>query len=148
MTTTAWAFEHRVQVRWNDLDPLGHVNNAIYLTLLEEGRDLWLASMGLERNDYVIARVEISFLAEITGDLRNVTGRFRSATVGTSSIVSDEQLVSEDGTVLAEAKVVSVAWDGDLRRSRPLTEAERAAATLALAPLPANGSVGARPDDR
>ena len=30
-----WRFEHEVEVRFNDCDPMGHVNNAVYLTYLE-----------------------------------------------------------------------------------------------------------------
>ena len=30
---------HRVQMRWRDLDALGHVNHPVVLTYLEEGRD-------------------------------------------------------------------------------------------------------------
>ena len=33
---------HRLQVRFRDCDPLGHVNNAVYLTYLEQARfNLW-----------------------------------------------------------------------------------------------------------
>ena len=33
------AFERAVDVRWRDVDALGHVNHAVFLTYLEEGRD-------------------------------------------------------------------------------------------------------------
>ena len=33
---------HRVQMRWRDLDGLGHVNHTVVLTYLEEGRDAFL----------------------------------------------------------------------------------------------------------
>ena len=35
--------EKRIEVRWRDVDNYGHVNNAVYLTYLEEVRDEWLA---------------------------------------------------------------------------------------------------------
>ena len=35
----AAAFELPVKVRWRDVDALGHVNHAVFLTYLEEGRD-------------------------------------------------------------------------------------------------------------
>ena len=40
---------HRVQVRWRDLDGLGHVNHTVVLTYLEEGRDAWLEAHGIRR---------------------------------------------------------------------------------------------------
>jgi acyl-CoA thioester hydrolase len=55
-------------VRPNDLDALGHVNNAVALEYLEAGRWDWLGRNGLvhaERVISVVARVEIDYLAEI-----------------------------------------------------------------------------------
>ena len=38
---------HRLTVRFRDCDPLGHVNNAVYLTYLEQARfTLWRAQIG------------------------------------------------------------------------------------------------------
>jgi acyl-CoA thioester hydrolase len=132
----SWAYHHPVHLRWSDMDASGHVNNATYLTLLEEGRDRWLAGFGLARDGYVVAHVDISFVAEITEAHEVVTARFRTASIGTSTIVSDEELVGDDGAVLAEARVVSVAWDSGTRRSRPLSGPERDAAALAAGEPP------------
>ncbi|MFB7664808.1 acyl-CoA thioesterase [Kitasatospora sp. NPDC056138] len=55
-------------VRPNDLDALGHVNNAVALEYLETGRWDWLGSQGIEPGDRmiaVVARTEIDYLAEI-----------------------------------------------------------------------------------
>ncbi|MEA2268861.1 MAG: acyl-CoA thioester hydrolase, partial [Solirubrobacteraceae bacterium] len=35
----------RIEIRWRDVDNYGHVNNAVYLTYLEEVRDEWLLSV-------------------------------------------------------------------------------------------------------
>ena len=34
--------EKQIEIRWRDQDAYGHVNNAVYLTYLEEVRDEWL----------------------------------------------------------------------------------------------------------
>jgi acyl-CoA thioester hydrolase len=34
--------QKRIEIRWRDLDAYNHVNNAVYLTYLEEARDEWL----------------------------------------------------------------------------------------------------------
>ncbi|MER6395402.1 acyl-CoA thioesterase [Kitasatospora sp. NPDC001603] len=55
-------------VRPNDLDALGHVNNAVALEYLEAGRWDWLGLQGLVHGDRliaVVARTEIDYLAEI-----------------------------------------------------------------------------------
>ncbi|MFG3052172.1 acyl-CoA thioesterase [Kitasatospora sp. NPDC048239] len=55
-------------MRPNDLDVLGHVNNAVALEYLEAGRWDWLGRLGLVHGDRmiaVVARTEIDYLAEI-----------------------------------------------------------------------------------
>lgn len=62
-------------VRPNDLDALGHVNNAVALEYLEAGRWDWLGRQGLVHGDRliaVVARTEIDYLAEIPRGLVEV----------------------------------------------------------------------------
>ncbi|RYZ40292.1 MAG: acyl-CoA thioesterase [Myxococcaceae bacterium] len=57
-----------LSVRPNDLDSLGHVNNATALEYLEAGRWAWLAHHGLSRGGAVVAvvsRVEVDYRREI-----------------------------------------------------------------------------------
>ena len=52
---------HRVQMRWRDLDALGHVNHPVVLTYLEEGRDAFLKEHGIGREEYVVGRCSVIF---------------------------------------------------------------------------------------
>ena len=52
---------HRDTVRFRDCDAMGHVNNAVYSTYLEEARIGVLGGL----NDFILARVEIDFRAEL-----------------------------------------------------------------------------------
>lgn len=57
-----------LRVRPNDLDAMGHVNNAVALEYLEAGRWDWLGRQGLVHGDRmiaVVARAEIDYLAEV-----------------------------------------------------------------------------------
>ena len=57
-------YEKQIEIRWRDQDAYGHVNNAVYLTYLEEVRDEWLErTLGRvdSLSDFVIARVAIDF---------------------------------------------------------------------------------------
>ena len=58
-------FVHRETVRFRDLDSLGHVNNAVFLTYLEEARIAYLAPLGAEATNMILARVEIDFRAPL-----------------------------------------------------------------------------------
>jgi acyl-CoA thioester hydrolase len=122
--------EKTIEIRWNDQDPYGHVNNAVYLTYLEEVRDAWLKRALGESDalwDYVIARVEIDFRRELTQAHDTVLARCELEEIGRSSVRTRESLVTADGTVSAEARCVLVARDRDSGSSRPLTDDERAA---------------------
>jgi acyl-CoA thioester hydrolase len=122
--------EKEIEIRWRDLDAYGHVNNAVYLTYLEEARDEWLtgalASDG-DAWDYVIARVAVDFRRELRQEDDRVVARCALASLGTSSLRTREELVTIAGELAAEAEAVLVARDRVTGRGRPLSERERAA---------------------
>ena len=128
-TVPALMLEKRIEIRWRDVDAYGHVNNAVYLNYLEEARDAWVQSvLGPVSGttwDFVLARVEIDFRAELTQDDRAVIVRCTLDRIGRSSIGTREEVRKEDGSVSAEARSVVVARDPETGRSRPLTGPER-----------------------
>lgn len=70
----------QIQVRFSDLDPLGHVNNANYFTYFEEGRVAYFKKF---KNIKFIGNPEQSFiLAHISCDFKS------PATIGETLIVS------------------------------------------------------------
>lgn len=118
---------HRVQVRWRDLDGLGHVNHTVVLTYLEEGRDTFLEGCGINRDEYVVGRCSVTFLAEIDPSFKEVTVSCAVSEIGRSSLRTSERILGADGEAAVEAEFGLVLWDAAARRSRPITEAERAA---------------------
>jgi acyl-CoA thioester hydrolase len=122
--------EKRIEIRWRDQDAYGHVNNAVYLTYLEEVRDEWLEQALGGAGDawgYVTARVAIDFRRELTQDDDAVVARLRLTKIGNASLTTQEQIVTAAGELAAEAEAVLVARDTETGRSRPLSQAERAA---------------------
>ena len=129
--------EKRIEIRWRDLDAYRHVNNAVYATYLEEGRDEWMVrALGDAGDpwDYVLARVAIDFRRELTHDDDAVLVRIRLTRIGTSSLTLHEEIVTLDGSLSAEAEAVLVARDRETGRSRPLTDVERDALAAVLEP--------------
>ena len=118
-----------VELRWRDLDFLGHLNQAVYHELLEEGRGALFEQLGALDGGFffVLARVELDHRQEIRRDHGPVTVALRVEAVGRSSVTVAHELIRADGAVAAEGRSVLVAWDRDARRSRPLTDAERSA---------------------
>jgi acyl-CoA thioester hydrolase len=117
---------HRVQMRWRDLDGLGHVNHTVVLTYLEEGRDAFLKARGISRDEYVVGRCSVNFQSEIDPGFEAVTVECAVSEVGRSSITTREQILDHAGQVVVDAEFGLVLWDPRARTSRPLTEAERA----------------------
>jgi acyl-CoA thioester hydrolase len=117
---------HRVQMRWQDLDGLGHVNHTVVMTYLEEGRDAWLAARGIPRDEYVVGRCNVNFKREIDPAWGEVTVQCRLSELGRSSLVTSERILDEGGEVVVEAEFGLVLWDPDQRGSRPISDQERA----------------------
>jgi len=127
------AFEKRIEIRWSDLDASQHVNNAVYLSYLEEVRTAWLGEALRNADavhDFVLVHVEIDFKRELTLDDKAVVARCTLARVGTSSIRTAEEILTDGGELAARAEAVIVARDPATGASRPLSDAERSALGL------------------
>jgi acyl-CoA thioester hydrolase len=118
-------FVHRETVRFRDLDSLGHVNNAVFLTYLEEARIAYLDPLGAEASDMILARVEIDFRAPLRIGEELEIG-VRPARIGTKSFDLEYE-VHSGGTLAAEAKTVLVSYDYATRRPVELPESWREA---------------------
>ena len=119
--------EKRIEIRWSDLDAFCHVNNAVYLTYLEEARDAWLAKMvpeGRSTWDYVLARVAIDFRRELREEDEHVVASCRLLKLGRSSITTHEEVRTLGGELSAEAESVMVARNAETGQKRMLTPAE------------------------
>ena len=122
-------FEHEVTVRWRDTDALGHVNHAVFLTYLEEGRDaFYTRTLGADPN-YVVVRLEVDLRAEVRYPDRRVTVRIEVERVGTTSLTTRETILTPAGETAAQARVVTVHWDAEQRKPVPWDDAERARLT-------------------
>jgi acyl-CoA thioester hydrolase len=119
-------FEHAVPVRWRDVDALQHVNHAVFLTYLEEGRDaFYVHALGSDPH-YVVARIEIDLRAEVGYTDREVTVRVEVERLGTTSLTTRETVRTAAGQVAAQAHVVTVKWDAAAHKPVPFSEDERA----------------------
>jgi acyl-CoA thioester hydrolase len=129
--------ERRIEIRWRDMDAYGHVNNAVYLNFLEEARDAWVQDvLGSVSDtwDFVLAHVEIDFLAELKQGDEAVLIRCTGASLGRASIRTREEVAKLDGTMSARAAAVIVPRDPTTGRSRALKDRERELLEAALEP--------------
>ena len=123
----------RVQVRFSDCDPLGHVNNAVYLTYLEQARivlwrhqlcmQLGRAAEGGQRGErFILARVEIDFRSQaFDGDELEV--RLSLAGFGRSTATYEYEIVDvPTDRLVVSAKTIQVWFDYDAGRSVAITD--------------------------
>lgn len=119
-----WLIRVRLTVRFRDCDPYGHVNNAVYLTYLENSRfALWKAQ---DVKGVILARAEVDYRAQATyGDELEV--RTRLAALGRSSFQYEYEItdLSTGATVLA-ARTVQVHFDYDAQRPVEMSDEFRA----------------------
>jgi acyl-CoA thioester hydrolase len=105
-----FSFVHREPVRFNDLDGMGHVNNAVYSTYLEQARLAWFGDdERMPQEDVILARLEIDFRAPGALGLDVEIG-VRPSRMGTKSFELEYE-IRQGGTLLAQAKSVLVGYD-------------------------------------
>ena len=102
-------FVHRETVRFRDLDAMGHMNNAVYATFIEQARLAFLTPNGANVESMILARLEIDFRSPVElGETVEIA--VTPARVGTKSFDLDYVLRAGE-RVVAQAKTVLVAYD-------------------------------------
>ena len=132
-------FSHHLEVRFRDCDSMGHVNNAVYLTYLEQTRfHHWRAagiakeaimsqaaspgaSAGEDVPGVIVARVEIDYRrAAKFGDVLRID--VGVAAIGRTSFTYEYEIVDQAGALIASAKTVIVRFDYAAGRPVPISE--------------------------
>ena len=111
-------FIHRLDVRFRDCDPMGHVNNAVHLTYLEQSRlahwrSLWgfgTPQLPPGRPGVILARVECDYKRPATyGETLEI--RLTIGELGRSSFRYEYEIVDDKGRTVLTAKTVQVMYD-------------------------------------
>ena len=111
-------FVYRETVRFRDLDSMGHVNNAVFLTYLEEARIAFLFGRGATTESIIVARVEIDYRSPVRlGETVEIG--VRCSRLGTKSFDLEYEL-RVDENVVAEARSVQVFYDYERREASEL----------------------------
>lgn len=141
-------FRHHtpIQVRWGDMDAMGHVNNATYLTYLEQARiqyfgELLQMNAALSKPGFIMARVVLDYKLPLAAadDVHVFT---RIVRFGTKSFDTEQWIVCRTGeglAIAAQALVTVVAFDYQANRSVPLPDVWRQQIS-AYEPCPISGA--------
>jgi acyl-CoA thioester hydrolase len=111
-------FHHPIEIRYGDLDPQGHVNNAKHLTFFEQARIAYMVELGLFTKDQsfmeigvILADVHITYFAPIHFGEKIKVG-VRAAKMGNKSMTWEQNIVDvRTGKELAKGEVVMVTYD-------------------------------------
>jgi len=115
-----------IQVRFRDLDPMQHVNNALYVTYLEQARAGFyeeVVDISLADIDTVLTYLEVSYERTID-NVGTVTVELEVGDLGTSSIPMEYEIRSGDERY-ATAETVQVFFDPETEESRPIPDRYR-----------------------
>ena len=115
------AYTCPIEVRFKDIDGLGHVNNAVYLTFLEHARMKFFteeAGSSSERDfPFILAHASIDYKAPMRADAQPVVRMWTSRIGGKSWDFDYEIKDSRNGALYATGKTVQVAYDYKLEKS-------------------------------
>jgi acyl-CoA thioester hydrolase len=122
----AFRFRHQLQARFRDCDLLGHVNNAVYFTYMEEARwAYWRQLTG----DFphgtlpglILARAECDFFRPIRPGER-IDVWLGTTKIGKTSIAMDCEILDDKGAPVAKGKTVMVTYDYSSAKPIPVPD--------------------------
>jgi acyl-CoA thioester hydrolase len=123
-------FRTPIHLRWSDLDAFNHINNARYLTFLEQARIEWFATIGedwvTDTAAPVVASATLHFKRPIEYPA-DVFVELFTERLGTTSVVIGHRIVAADGTLHCDGNVVAVWVDRRSGKPTPLPPAVRRA---------------------
>ena len=127
----AFAFKHRIEVRFRDCDSLRHVNNAVYFTYFEQARLVMGETLGLRRVlegvdlGLILAHTSCDYKAQLVfGDEIDVLVGVEG--IGRSSFTYRMEVRRvRDGAVVATSRSVQVVFDYAAQRTAPIPDTLR-----------------------
>ena len=125
MNLEKFTYQLPIQARWNDLDPLGHVNNAVFISYFEIGRGRYMNSASNTWNwnthMFLLGKIEATYLKELTLLHKHPKIWVRTSRFGTKSFDIDYAVTSanQEGetTVHCVGKSTQVMFDMKKRQS-------------------------------
>ena len=122
-------FYHPIEVRYGDLDPQGHVNNAKHLTYFEQARIHYMIELGLFTRDQsfmqigvIVADLHITYLEPIYFG-QSIQVGVHAAKLGGKSMTWEQNIVDTDsGREIARGEVIIVTYDYKDEKTIPVPQ--------------------------
>lgn len=126
MPPAAFTVVHEIAPRFRDTDAMGHINNAVYVTYLEVGRQIYWARFDRDsdyrRVPFILAHVTIDFRSEaLVKEVLEVG--IRMEWIGTRSFAFAYQIWEKSTRrLVAEATTVQVCYDYEAKQTLPVPD--------------------------
>ena len=120
-----------LQIRFNDVDKFGHVNNTIYFQFYDSGKTNYVSTVckGFDWDRYAIfvVKIEVEFFAQIKGTDR-IAVRTRTAKLGNKSFHLEQEIFDTDTQeVKSRCLSILVLYDLEQKLSMPFPDEWRKA---------------------
>jgi acyl-CoA thioester hydrolase len=124
-----YRFYHPIEVRYGDLDPQGHVNNANFLTFFEQARIQYMIELGLFTKaqsfmeiGVILADVHIAYFEPVYFG-QSIKVGVHAARLGNKSMTWQQNIVeAESGKELARGEVIMVTYDYKEEKTIPIPQ--------------------------
>lgn len=118
-------FTRQLTVRFNDCDPMGHVNNAVYFTFFEEARTdvfhLFNPDLNVRNWNLIVASTRCDYIQEAVY-AQTLTIHTWIGKIGRSSFEVEHAIQGEGGDWIARGKGTLLGYDFDTKSAVPLTD--------------------------
>ena len=115
-------FLYELNTRWKDMDTFGHVNNAVFLTYIEDARIFFFRCWKLNNREksIIMASIKIDYLRQVSHPSNLVVGQRISRLGKTSFDIHSVVFIQDDPQPAAAAVVSAVCFDYEANKSVPV----------------------------
>ncbi len=119
ITLEDFPFHHKIKTRWRDLDAFRHVNNATFLSYIEDARILFFKrwKIDLKEKSLIVAAVKIDYINQLEHPSNIIIGQ-KVSRLGTKSFDIPSAIFNEKkSNIICVSTVTSVCYDFKQKKS-------------------------------
>ncbi len=119
LTLEDYPFHHCVQTRWKDLDAFRHINNAVFLSYIEDARIVLLKrwKINYEERSLIVASVKIDYIRQVLHPSKLIIGQ-KVSRIGTKSFDIESVIFNKEcNELVCKSIVTSVAFNFELNKT-------------------------------
>ena len=117
-------FQHRIKTRWRDLDAFKHVNNATFLSYIEDARITFFKRWGINLKDksLIVASVKIDYINQLIHPSNIIIGQ-KVSRLGTKSFdILSVIFTEKKNTPICSSTITSVCYNFTTKKTVQLFE--------------------------